>query len=47
MCNCNKTCHKVETVTATDANVVLTVSDSTNISSLDCFNFNKILPELF
>jgi hypothetical protein len=40
MCNCNKICHKVETVTATDTNVVLTVTDSNNISSLDCFNFS-------
>lgn len=40
MCNCNKSCHKVQTVTTTDTNVVLTVSDSTNISSLDCFNFS-------
>lgn len=39
MCNCNKTCHRVETVTTTATNVVLTVSDSTNISSFDCFNF--------
>lgn len=30
--------HKVETVTATATNVVLTVSDSTNIGSLDSFN---------
>lgn len=30
--------HEVETVTATDANVVLTVSESTNISSLEPFN---------
>jgi hypothetical protein len=40
MCNCNKNCHKVETVTATATNVVLTVTDSNNISSLDCFNFS-------
>ena len=40
MCNCNKTCHKIETVTATDTNVVITVTDSNNISSLDCFNFS-------
>lgn len=37
MCNCIKLC--VETVTATDTNVVLTVSNSTNISSLQCLNF--------
>lgn len=37
MCNCKKIC--VETVTTTDTNVVLTVSNSTNISSLDCLNF--------
>jgi hypothetical protein len=30
----------VQTVTTTDTNVVLTVSNSTNISSLDCFNFS-------
>lgn len=30
--------HRVETVTATATNVVLTVSDSTNIGSLDNFN---------
>lgn len=30
--------HEVETVTATATNVVLTVSDSTNISSLEPFN---------
>ena len=37
MCNCKKIC--VETVTATTTNVALTVSNSTNISSLDCLNF--------
>ncbi len=41
MNNCNKTCHKVQTVTTTDTNVVLTVTNSTNISSLDCFNFSR------
>ncbi len=40
MCKCNKTCHKVQTVTTTATNVVLTVSNSTNISSLECFNFS-------
>lgn len=45
MCNsncnrCNRQCHKVETVTATATNVVLTVTNSTNISSLECFNFS-------
>lgn len=37
MCNCKKIC--VETVTATDTNVVLTATNSTNISSLECLNF--------
>lgn len=32
--------HKVETVTATATNVVLTVSDSTNISAYEPFNFS-------
>ena len=38
---CNNICranHYVETVTATATNVVLTVSDDTNISSLESFN---------
>lgn len=38
MCNCKKATHCLERVTTTDANVVLTVSNSDNISSLDCFN---------
>lgn len=37
MCNCRKIC--VETITATDTNVVLTATNSTNISSLECLNF--------
>ncbi len=37
MCNCNNKIHFVQSVNVTDANVVLTVSKSTNISSLDCF----------
>lgn len=40
MCNCNK-CrfdHCLESVTATADNVALTVSNSTNISSLEPFN---------
>lgn len=40
MCNCNNKIHCLETVTTTDTNVILTVTNSTNISSLDCFNFN-------
>lgn len=40
MCRCNKTCHKLENVTVTDTNVILTVTNSNNISSLDCFNFS-------
>jgi hypothetical protein len=39
MCNCNKSCHKLETAVSNGTNVVLTVTDSNNISSLDCFNF--------
>lgn len=35
-CNCRK--HVVTKVTATDTNVALTVSNSTNISSLEEFN---------
>lgn len=35
-CNCKK--HIVTNVTATDTNVALTVSNSTNISSLEEFN---------
>ena len=34
--NCS---HRVETITATATNVVLTVSDSTNISNYDDFDF--------
>lgn len=38
MCNTCRINHKIETVTATAANVVLTVSNSTNISTLEPFN---------
>ena len=38
-CNCNNKIHCVETITVTDTNVALTVTNSTNISSLDCFLF--------
>ena len=41
MCNCNNKIHCLETVTVTDTNVVLTVTNSTNISSLECFHFNS------
>ena len=40
MCNCNKSCHKLETAVSNGTNVVLIVTNSDNISSLDCFNFN-------
>lgn len=40
MCNCNNKIHCLETVTVTDTNVALTVTDSTNISSLECFHLN-------
>ena len=39
MCNCNKTCHKIETAISNGTNVTLTVTNSNDISSLDCFNF--------
>lgn len=39
-CNCNDKVHRLETVTVTDTNVVLTVTNSTNISSLECFHLN-------
>lgn len=38
MCNTCRINHKIETITATPTNVVLTVSNSTNISSLEPFN---------
>jgi hypothetical protein len=38
MCNCKNNTHCVENVTVTDTNVALTVTNSTNISSLECFN---------
>ena len=41
MCNCNNKIHCLETVTVTDTNVALTVTNSTNISSLECFHFNS------
>ena len=40
MCNCNNKIHCLETVTVTDTNVALTVTNSNNISSLECFQFN-------
>ena len=41
-CTCNKNKHVLESVAVTDTNVVLTVSNSTNISSLD--NFELSIP---
>ncbi|MCM1339781.1 MAG: hypothetical protein NC191_08930 [Muribaculaceae bacterium] len=38
MCNTCRINHRIETITATAANVVLTVSNDTNISSLEPFN---------
>lgn len=38
MCNCNAFNHQVETVTVTETNVALSVTKSTNISSLEYFN---------
>ena len=35
----NNCSHRVETITATDTNLVLTVSDSTNISPYERFDF--------
>lgn len=40
MCNCDKSCHKLETAISNGTNVILTVSNSNNISSLDCFNIS-------
>ena len=37
MCNCNNN-HRVTLVTASDTNVVLTVTDSDNIGNLERFN---------
>ena len=37
MCNCNNF-HRVTLVTASDTNIVLTVTDSNNIGSLERFN---------
>ena len=39
-CNCNNHNHCLETATSNGTNVILTVSNSNNISSLDCFNFS-------
>lgn len=39
MCNCADKTHYLETVAVTDSNVTLTVTNSTDISSLDCFTF--------
>lgn len=39
-CNCSNKNHCLETITVTDTNVALTVTNSTNVSSLDCFHFN-------
>lgn len=41
-CTCNHNKHVLERVTVTDTNVVLTVTNSTNISSLD--NFELSIP---
>ena len=40
MCKCNSSCHKLETAISNGTNVILTVTNSNNISSLDCFNFS-------
>lgn len=37
MCNCKNNTHCLERVTVTDTNVALTVTNSTNISSLEDF----------
>lgn len=39
-CNCNNQIHHIENVSVTETNVVLTVTNSTNIGSLDCFHLN-------
>lgn len=39
MCNCRDKIHCLQTVAVPDTNVVLTVTNSTNISSLECFTF--------
>lgn len=39
MCNCNNNVLAVQTVTSNGTNVILTVSNSTNISSLQCIAF--------
>ena len=41
-CNCNKNKHVLETVTVTETNVILDVTNSNNISSLD--NFELSIP---
>lgn len=45
-CNCTNN-HYLETVTVTDTNVALTVTNSTNISTLDNFNLivNKCIAD--
>lgn len=37
MCNCNNRIHRLETVTNNGTNVILTVTNSTNISNKECF----------
>lgn len=41
-CNCNKHKHVFENMEVTDTNVILTVSNSSNISSLD--DFELVVP---
>lgn len=38
MCNCKNDTHCLERVAVTTTNVALTVTNSNNISSLECFN---------
>lgn len=38
MCNCKNNTHCLERVTVTTTNVALNVTNSNNISSLECFN---------
>lgn len=49
-CNCNNKKHVVSNIAATTTNVALTVTNSTNISSLDCFELivpcNKSVAEV-
>lgn len=46
-CNCNNKNHCLEKVVITEKNVALTVTDSTNISNLECFNLivNKCISD--